>query len=396
MSKALSQRYTALDVLRGMTIAGMILVNNPGTWGKIFPPLRHASWHGCTPTDLVFPFFLFITGAALSFSFAKYSDKLNKASVKKVVVRSAMIFLTGLLLNAFPFYNTNPSPDLTFAQNWIEYISHLRIFGVLQRIAMCYLTGALIALWLQKPRKIITAGVLLMALHVVILVAFGGAEPFSRDGNISGAIDVAIIGESHVYHGFGIPFDPEGLLGALSGSATVLFGYLIGGLIRKSSDKTDAVARLYTTGIMALGAGIIMSIFIPINKPLWTPSYVLYAGGWSVVMLSFFIYFIDVRGKEKIFFPFKALGLNPLFAFVMAGLFAKTLGRIIKWDTSVLLEDGTIKETTISASSWIYNNCCAALLGNNEFGSLLYALLYVSIFTAMAIYLYKKKIVIKL
>lgn len=396
MSKALSQRYTALDVLRGMTIAGMILVNNPGTWGKIFPPLRHASWHGCTPTDLVFPFFLFITGAALSFSFAKYSDKLNKASVKKVVVRSAMIFLTGLLLNAFPFYNTNPSPDLTFAQNWIEYISHLRIFGVLQRIAMCYLTGALIALWLQKPRKIITAGVLLMALHVVILVAFGGAEPFSRDGNISGAIDVAIIGESHVYHGFGIPFDPEGLLGALSGSATVLFGYLIGGLIRKSSDKTDAVARLYTTGIMALGAGIIMSIFIPINKPLWTPSYVLYAGGWSVVMLSFFIYFIDVRGKEKIFFPFKALGLNPLFAFVMAGLFAKTLGRIIKWDTSVLLEDGTIKETTISASSWIYNNCCAELLGNNEFGSLLYALLYVSIFTAMAIYLYKKKIVIKL
>ncbi len=387
MSNNLSHRYTALDVLRGMTIAGMILVNNPGSWGKIFPPLKHAAWHGCTPTDLVFPFFLFIVGAALAFAFAKYNDTLNTKSVNKVLKRTALIFLTGLLLNAFPFYNTSPNADLSFAQNWVNYIGNLRIFGVLQRIALCYMVGALLALWLQKPKKIILAGTALMFVHWLILVVFGGDDPFSKEGNIAGAIDVAIVGASHVYKGFGMPFDPEGLLGVLSGSATVLFGYLVGGLIRKSKEKIDAVSDLYTIGIIALGAGILLSIFIPINKPLWTPSYVFYAGGWATVMLAFFIYFIDIKGKEKIFFPFKALGLNPLFAFVMAGLFAKTLGRVIRWETA----DGIT-----NASSWIYQNCCVSLLGHNEFGSLMYALLYVAVFTSMAILLYKKKIVIKL
>lgn len=396
MEKTLSHRYTALDVLRGMTIAGMILVNNPGSWGKIFPPLKHAAWHGCTPTDLVFPFFLFIVGAALSFAFAKYNDTLNRSSVKKVITRSALIFLTGLLLNAFPFYNTSPAANLSFGQNWLNYIESLRIFGVLQRIALCYLIGALLALWLQKPKKIIIAGVSLMTLHVLILVLFGSDSPFSKEGNISGAIDVAVVGAAHVYKGFGLPFDPEGLLGVLSGSATVLFGYLIGGIIRKSKEKIEAVGSLYTIGFVSLGIGIILSIVIPINKPLWTPSYVFYAGGWSVIMLAFFIYLIDIKGKEKLFFPFKALGLNPLFAFVMAGVFAKTVGRIIKWQTIVPLEDGTFKEATMSASTWLYQNCCVSLLGSNEFASLLYALVYVSIFTLMAIYLYKKKIIIKL
>lgn len=396
MDKITTQRYTALDVLRGMTIAGMILVNNPGTWGKIFPPLKHAAWHGCTPTDLVFPFFLFIVGSALAFAFAKYNDTLNSTSVKKVIKRSFLIFLTGLLLNAFPFYNTNPAEDLTFGQNWLVYINNLRIFGVLQRIAFCYLIGAILALWLRTPKKIVIAGSALMVLHLLILVLFGGQDPFSLEGNISGAIDVALVGKSHVYKGFGLPFDPEGLLGSLSGSATVLFGYIIGGIIRKSKEKIEAVGQLYTIGLITIAIGIILSPFIPINKPIWTPSYVFYAGGWSVMMLAFFIYFIDVKGKEKLFFPFKALGLNPLFAFVMAGVFAKVLGRVIKWSTSTILADGTIKESTISASTYIYKNCCVALLGDNEWGSLLYAIMYVSIFTLMAIFLYKKKIVIKL
>jgi len=396
MVKELTHRYTALDVLRGMTIAGMILVNNPGSWGKIFPPLKHAAWHGCTPTDLVFPFFLFIVGAALAFAFAKYNDTLNSSSVKKVVTRSAMIFITGLLLNAFPFYNTSPNPELSFGANWMVYIENLRIFGVLQRIALCYLVGALLSLWLQKPKKIIIAGIALMVVHWSILVIFGGEDPFSKEGTIAGNIDVAIVGITHVYKGFGMPFDPEGLLGVLSGSATVLFGYLIGGLIRKSKEKINAVADLYTIGLIALVAGVVLSALIPINKPLWTPSYVLYAGGWSVLMLSLFIYFIDIKGKEKIFFPFKALGLNPLFAFVMAAIFAKTFGRIIKWQTLVSQDDGSIKEVTISAANWFYQNICVSLLGHNEWGSLLYALIYVSIFTGMAIFLYKRKIVIKL
>src|SRR5690554_17539 len=331
MEKSLSHRYTALDVLRGMTIAGMILVNNPGTWRIIFPPLRHASWHGCTPTDLVFPFFLFIVGAALSFAFAKYNDTLNPQSVKKVIKRSILIFVTGFLLNAFPFYNTSPDPALSFGENWLYYFQHIRVFGVLQRIAFCYLVGSLLALWLQKPKKIVVAGILLMFTHWLILVVFGGDDPFSKEGNIAGAIDMAILGEERIYRGFGMPFEPEGLLGVLSGSATVLFGYIVGGIVRKSKEKIDAVGQLYTIGLISLGIAMVMSIAIPINKPLWTPSYVLYAGGWSVLMLAFFIYLIDVKGKEKLFYPFKALGHNPLFAFVMAALFAKTLGRIIKW-----------------------------------------------------------------
>jgi len=397
MNKALSNRYIALDVLRGMTIAGMILVNNPGSWSTIFPPLRHAAWHGCTPTDLVFPFFLFIVGAALAFSFAKYGSSLNSSSVKKVVKRSMLIFLTGLLLNAFPFFNTNPNADLSFWQNWVYYIEHLRIFGVLQRIALCYLVGALLALWLNKPKKIILAGIALMALHTVILIIFAGEEgAFALNGSISGAIDVAIFGEAHVYKGYGIPFDPEGLLGVLSGSATVLFGYLIGGIIRGGKEKINAVADIYTIGLISLGIGVVMSIFIPINKPLWTPSYVLYAGGWSVLMLALFIYFIDIKGKERLFFPFKALGLNPLFAFVMAGVFSKLLGRIIKWSSTVILEDGTTKEVTTSAASWLYRNGCVSIFGNNEWASLMYAICYVAIFTAMAIFLYKKRVIIKL
>ena len=397
MDKVLPNRYIAIDVLRGMTIAGMILVNNPGSWSTIFPPLRHAAWHGCTPTDLVFPFFLFIVGAALAFSFAKYGNILNSSSVKKVVKRSLLIFLTGLLLNAFPFYNTSPNADLSFWQNWVYYIEHLRIFGVLQRIALCYLVGALLALWMNKPKKIICAGIALMALHTAILIIFAADEgPFALNGSISAAIDVGIFGEAHVYKGYGIPFDPEGLLGVLSGSATVLFGYLIGGVIRGGKEKTTVVADIYTIGLISLGIGIILSIFIPINKPLWTPSYVLYAGGWSVLMLALFIYFIDVKGKEKIFFPFKALGLNPLFAFVMAGVFSKLLGRIIRWSTTVILEDGTTKEVTTSAASWLYNNGCVSIFGSNEWASLMYAVCYVALFTAMAIFLYKKRIIIKL
>lgn len=391
-----SQRYVALDVLRGMTVAGMILVNNPGSWSKIFAPLRHAEWHGCTPTDLVFPFFLFIVGAALSFSFAKYGDGIDAKSIGKLIKRSALIFLTGLLLNAFPFYPTSPDSALSFGENYLNYIGSIRIMGVLQRIALCYLLGGALALWLRKPGKIAFGMAVLMTIHIAVLVIFGSGDPFSLEGNISGSIDVAIFGDKHVYHGFGKAFDPEGLLGVLSGSATVLLGFTIGGLIRKATNKSDAVAQLYTIGLLSLGAGVVMSIFIPINKPLWTPSYVFYAGGWSILMLALFIYFIDIKGREKLFFPFKAMGLNPLFAFVMAGVLAKTLGRVIRWTEIAVTDDNTIKESVVSASSWIYRNCCVEVFGHNEFGSLMYALMYVTLFLLMAIWLYKKKIIIKL
>ena len=406
MSSIKTNRYVALDVLRGMTVAGMILVNNPGTWGSIYPPLRHAAWAGCTPTDLVFPFFLFVVGAAMAFSFAKYSEGLNATSVKKLIKRGILIFLVGLGLNAFPFYPTSPDPELTFWGNLADYWGHVRIVGVLQRIAMCYILGGLVALWLKSTKKIIISMGILMGLHWLILFLIGdhsaplvngAAGSFSLAGQNADVIDLAIFGENHIYKGFGIPFDPEGLLGALSGACTVLLGYLIGNKIRHTESKIDVVAQLYTIGMLCLAGGLVWSLCYPIIKALWTGSYVLYAGGWSILMLAFFIYLIDVKGKEKIFTPFKALGMNPLFAFVMAGLFAKILGRMIKWTSMITLADGSVKEKTWSVLSWFYNNVCVAIVGeSNELSSLIYALVYVAVFTAMAMFLYKKKIVIKL
>ena len=390
MEQMKTQRYVALDVLRGMTVAGMILVNNPGSWGHIFPPLRHAPWTGCTPTDLVFPFFLFCVGVAMAFSFAKYGDSLNAGSARKLVKRGVLIFLVGLGLNLFPFYPTSPhDPTWTFGQNYVYWLQHIRIFGVLQRIAMCYILGGFLALWLKTPKKILLGIAGVTCLHWLILYVFGTEPGWSTlEGNISGKIDIALLGENHVYHGYGIAFDPEGLLGALSGAGTVLLGYFIGQTIRHTENKMEAVAKLYTIAVISLALACIWSIWLPISKPLWTGSYVLYAGGWAILCLAFFIYWIDVKGVEKPFIPFKAMGMNPLFAFVMAGVSVKLFGRVISWTAA----DGS----TVSCLSWFYQHCCVSIFGNNEYASLMYAICYVAIFVALAMWLYRKKIVIKL
>ena len=197
MTQIKSQRYVALDVLRGMTVAGMILVNNPGSWGHIFPPLAHAAWAGCTPTDLVFPFFLFVVGAAMAFSFAKYNEGLTPDSVKKLVKRGILIFLVGFGLNWFPFYPTSPNPDLSVWENFIYRLEHVRIIGVLQRIAMCYILGGFVALWLQKAKKIIPAMAVLMGLHWLILWLIGDSSAEMVNG-AAGAFSLAGQGADHI------------------------------------------------------------------------------------------------------------------------------------------------------------------------------------------------------
>lgn len=389
MTKAPTQRYVALDVLRGMTVAGMILVNNPGSWGHIFPPLRHAAWSGCTPTDLVFPFFLFCVGVAMAFSFAKYGDAINKESSRKLVVRGLLIFAVGLALNMFPFYPTSRNPELSFGANYLIWLQNIRIFGVLQRIGLCYILGGFLALWLKRPKRILLGIAAVTVLHWLILWIFGGEPGWSTlEGNVASKIDIALVGESHVYRGFGIPFDPEGLLGVLSGAGTVLLGYFIGQLIRSSENKIDAVAKLYTIALVCLGLGRIWNVWLPINKPLWTGSYVVYTGGWAIMLFAFFIYFIDIKGKERCFTPFKAMGMNPLFAFVMAGVLVKLLGRVITWTNA--------EGVRTSALSWLYKTCCVSIFGNNEYASLMHALIMVAIFLVMCMALYRKKIFIKI
>ena len=380
----MKQRFLALDVLRGLTVAFMIIVNNPGSWGMAYPILKHKPWDGCTPCDLVFPFFLFCVGVSMAFSLARHSS-LSADAFRKVFKRGILLYLVGLGLNAFPFYPSAASmnPELSFWQNWLEWARHMRLLGVLPRIAMCYVIGSVIALWLQSPKKIGIAMGVLCVLHAGLLLVFAGPEgAFSLEGNFAARFDLAVLGDNHIYHGYGVPFEPEGFFGALTGTCTVLLGYLIGRFIRSSmarfseSGKTadspiGISASLFSISAASLLFSLILSIWIPINKPLWSVSYVFYAGGWAIFVLALMTYLIDVKGWEKPFFPFKALGMNALALFVLSGLIVKVIWRYTSWDYTVVF-------------------------GVNEQMSLLFAVMYMLLHLGIAVILYKKKIFIKL
>lgn len=374
----ISKRNTALDVLRGITVAAMILVNNPGGPER-FAPLRHAPWTGCTPTDLVFPFFLLCNGAAMAFSFSKYGNTLNSGSIFKVLKRGAALFLVGLLLNMVP----------TNWQGAGYWISHVRIMGILQRIALCYVLGGILALGLRTPKKILCGVAAVTILHWLLLRSLGGEGWATLEGNIGRSIDLAVLGADHLYQGYGIPFDPEGLFGSISGSGTLLIGYYAGLLLKDAPKRESNVLKLFAVSGICLALSQIWSIFLPISKPMWTGSYVLFSGGWAIYMLCFLTWLIDMRGHGRWCTPFKALGRNPLFAFVMAGLIVKVFGRIIHWTNAA--------GDTVTPLSWFYGNVCVPVCsGDNEFSSLLYALCLVALFTLMAKALYRRNIVIRL
>lgn len=368
------KRYVSLDVLRGLTVAMMIVVNNPGSWSKIYPMLRHASWDGCTPCDLVFPFFLFCVGVSMAFALVKYAA-LNADALKKILKRGVLLYLVGLLLTAFPFYPAHMDPAMSFWQNWLEWASGIRLVGVLPRIAMCYVLASVLALCLKSSKKIACAIGVLCALHIGTLLLFGGPEgALTLEGNFARKLDIAVFGENHIYHGYGIPFDPEGLLGVLTGTCTVLIGYLIGRSIRNSASKQsqDGVsARTFVISAGLLLAGLALSIVIPINKPLWSVSYLFYAAGWASFVLALLIYLIDYKGWEKPFFPFKALGMNALALYVLSALLMVINWRYIGWDYT-------------------------AVFGSTKFLSLMFALLYMLLHLVIAVIMYKKKIFIKL
>ena len=398
----MKKRYESLDVLRGLTVAFMCIVNNPGTWAHIFPPLRHAGWDGCTPTDLVYPFFIFCMGCAMAFSFSKYEKTTAKAYLK-VLKRGALIFLVGFALNLYPFFPTSLHDETwSFGQNYLYWLQHKRIFGVLQRIGMAYAIAGCLALWLKKPGKILAAIATLCVTYTGILLIFG-REPgaFSLEGNVSMRIDTWLVGGNHCYHGYnGTDFDPEGVLGSMTAACSCLLGYLIGSMIHTSQKNMSAlydgsskeagsrslslsncpqatncspgrvVNRTFVYGCLSLILGVILSIWIPINKPLWSVSYVFYAGGWAMLALAFLAYLLDVKGYEKPFVPFKAMGMNALMAFVFSGVIAKSYG--------------------------FFGFAPSRYFGANEYTSLLWALIFVTIIFTLLWILYKKKIVIKL
>lgn len=358
------KRLLALDVMRGLTIALMITVNMPGSWKYVYAPLRHASWHGCTPTDLVFPFFLFIMGTAMWYSFKKYT--ISSDRTKKIVKRVFLIFSIGLFLNAFPFFN----------------FSKLRIMGVLQRIALVYGAAAFLVLYLKPRYLYFTASALLLGYWGVLY--FGGT--YEPESNLALKIDTSILGKSHIWKGLGFPFDPEGLLSTFPSIVTVLLGYIAGKLVDTATSTLQAIKKLFVIGATLAAIGWVWGIIFPINKSLWTSSYVLFTGGLAMLFLALLLWVIDVKGYKKWIYPFIHFGTNPLLIYVLSGLYTRTLWYLIK------INEG---EQQINGYAFLYKKIFVPIAGNMQ-GSLLFALSHIFIFWVIVYVLYRKKIFVKI
>jgi predicted acyltransferase len=328
-----SQRLLALDVFRGLTIALMFVVNNPGTWSFIYPPLRHAPWQGWTPTDFVFPFFLFAVGVAMWFSFKKYEGKPPSDLYFKIVKRGVLIFLIGL--------------GLTLYLNNLSSYSNLRIMGVLQRIGIAYMIGALICISFGRRTVAVIAAALLFGYWALVYYLsdptfpYGfhdGYKYFGIEDNVVTRFDHWFLGASHLYKGYdGIPFDPEGILSTIPAVATVILGYFTGVLIDGKSDRAELVKVMGLFGVVGLGLGWLWNMGFPINKPIWSSSYVVFMAGWCLVIIAALIWLIDIKGYRGWTKPFIVLGMNSLLAFVVAGAYVKTAAKV-KFNSSYEME----------------------------------------------------------
>jgi len=362
----MKERLLSIDVLRGMTIFLMIIVNTPGSWSHVYAPLLHAKWHGCTPTDLVFPFFLFIVGVSMSISFRKYREGERSQWIIKVIRRTALIFLIGLFLNWFPFFYKN--------------IADLRIFGVLQRIALAFGGAGLLVIFIRDQRMLATITALILLGYWALLFIAGGIEPYSLEGNLATYLDTLLFGKSHVYGGFGIPFDPEGLVSTIPGVAHVLIGYFVGLKIQQvAHDKLFLVHSLYVVGAALTVLGLVWNISFPINKPIWTSSYVLLTTGLGTLLLGVLMWLIDVKGYQKWTFVFRVFGLNPLVSYALSGLFVKLF----------------MYALPTNPYPWLYENIFSQI-GGMKFGSFFQALTYTMFIWFFAWLLYRKGKVIKI
>ena len=381
----MKERFYSLDVFRGATVALMILVNNPGSWANIYPPLKHAPWHGCTPTDLVFPFFLFAVGNAMAFVMPGLAN--HSVFWKKITKRALLIFAIGLFLNWFPFVKYNADGALVAKQ-----LANLRIFGVLQRIAVCYFFAAIIVHYLKWWGTFIMAISLLMVYWLLCLV-YGAADPYSLPGWFGTSVDLALLGAKHMYSGEGIAFDPEGLASVLAPIAQVCFGYLVGHYIISKGKTTAMLTRLVGLGVILVLCGIAWSFVFPLNKKIWTSSYTVYTTGLAILVLSVLMYTIEFKkwtGAWSRFFD--VFGKNALFIFTLSGLLPRLLN-LIRIPNGVA-SDGALK--FVSPYGWFYQNVCAkAFPADARFGSLLYALIFIALMWSIAWYLNKKKIYVK-
>ena len=365
-------RLVSLDVFRGITIAGMVLVNNPGTWSSIYWPLEHAEWNGWTPTDLVFPFFLFIVGVSITLAFAR---RVEEGSVKrdlylKVIKRTAIIFGLGLFLNGFPFFQ----------------LGTIRIAGVLQRIAICYLIASLIFLTTSVRTQLLIALALLIAYCLVMTnLAAPGYAPgdLTKEGSIASFVDRVILGP-HIWKQ-GKVYDPEGLLSTIPAVATTLFGILTGHWLRSERKPIEKVVGMFVAGAVCVVLGWIWNPFFPINKSLWTSSYVLFTAGLALEVLALCYWVIDIHGFRRWAWPFEVFGVNALALFVGTGLMVKAMGLI-----KLPREDGT----QLSSQGWIFRKFFLSWAEPIN-ASLFYAIAFILLWLFLMWLLYRKRIFIK-
>jgi predicted acyltransferase len=367
-----AQRLLSLDVFRGITIAAMILVNDPGTWSSVYPPLLHAEWNGWTPTDLVFPFFLFIMGVAMEFSFAsrreRTAEEARHSSIMiHVLYRAGIIFALGLFLHLFPFYP----------------LHRVRIMGVLQRIAVCYLFAAPLTLKTGLKTRMMTVIALLFgywALMTLIPVPGYGAGRLDQEGNLAAYIDRAILAG----HTWKPPFDPEGLLSTLPAIATTLLGGFAGSLLRSQASQLRKVWGLILCGGAGLLLGELWNIWFPINKTIWTSSYVVFTAGFACVLLALCYWLIEIRNRRTWAWPFVVFGQNAIAAFVFSMLLAKVL---IIWKV-------TAGDQRASMQSYLFQHLFAPL-ASPKMASLLFALCFTLVCWLAMYLLYRKKIFLK-
>ncbi len=370
-----ADRLLSLDVFRGITIAAMILVNNPGSWDYVFRQLGHAAWHGWTLTDLIFPFFLFIVGVAIVFAFSKRIDsKITKKSLYiKIIRRTLIIYILGLFLNAFPYFD----------------LATLRISGVLQRIAICYLITSLIYLHTRgawKGQSIWAVVLLLLYWGMMewIPIPGVGAGRYEMGKNFSNYID-SILLQGHMWSYTGT-WDPEGIISTLPAISTTLFGVLTGNWLKSNKSPLEKTLGMIMAGNVGLLLGIIWNNYLPINKNIWTSSYAVLTAGLALISLAFCYYYIDVKGKRKWIQPALVFGSNAIAAYVLSGILADVLISVIKYYAA----DGTIR----NLQSWLYEQVFASWLGP-LFGSLGYAICFVLLNYLVVLILYKKRIFIK-
>ncbi len=362
------QRFQALDVMRGLTLALMILVNTPGSWSFVYAPLEHADWNGVTPTDFVFPFFLFIVGSAMYFSVKGLSQLSTAQQLQKIARRTLLLFVIGVLLQAFPF-----TKDF---HDW-------RIMGVLQRIALAYGAAALIVLYAGQQLRILIVAAILLGYWALLSLS---ADPYSLEHNLVRQLDLAVLGANHLWQGKGLAFDPEGLLSTLPAVVNVVLGFEATRLLIGNSDKAQAIRQLLMLSVILILAALLWNNWLPINKSLWTSSYVLLTSGVATAFLVLLIKLeqwhlgLMASPVKSAFNACAIMGKNPLFIYCVSFLWSTTMWVVVLGNSSIY--EGLFNFFRQFAEPY--------------FASLLFALLQVTIFWLVAWVLHKRNIVISL